>query len=82
MRTQVVLQKWGNSIALRLTGNLKTVPGFSVGDIVNVEISEKGLFVEKPARRRLSEAELLAGITPVIAHADEIATPFNEEVDY
>ncbi|HEI7004133.1 TPA: transcriptional regulator, partial [Escherichia coli] len=55
---------------------------FSVGDIVNVEISEKGLFVEKPARRRLSEAELLAGITPVIAHADEIATPFNEEVDY
>ncbi|HAW0791576.1 TPA: transcriptional regulator [Escherichia coli] len=82
MRTQVVLQKWGNSIALRLTGNLKTVPGFSVGDIVNVEISEKGLFVEKPARRRLSEAELLAGITPVTAHADEIATPFNKEVDY
>ncbi|HHV7453898.1 TPA: AbrB/MazE/SpoVT family DNA-binding domain-containing protein [Escherichia coli] len=82
MRTQVVLQKWGNSIALRLTGNLKTVPGFSVGDIVNVEISEKGLFVEKPARRRLSEAELLAGITPVTAHEDEIATPFNEEVDY
>ncbi|EPP0307338.1 AbrB/MazE/SpoVT family DNA-binding domain-containing protein [Escherichia coli] len=82
MRTQVVLQKWGNSIALRLTGNLKTVPGFSVGDIVNVEISEKGLFVEKPARRRLSEAELLAGIKPVTAHADEIATPFNEEVDY
>ena len=82
MRTQVVLQKWGNSIALRLTGNLKTVPGFSVGDIVNVEISEKGLFVEKPARRRLSEAELLAGITPVTAHADEIATPFNEEVYY
>lgn len=75
MRTQVVLQKWGNSIALRLTGNLKTVPGFSVGDIVNVEISEKGLFVEKPARRRLSEAELLAGITPVTAHADEIAPP-------
>ncbi|WP_246769512.1 hypothetical protein [Escherichia sp. E2593] len=47
MRTQVVLQKWGNSIALRLTGNLKTVPGFSVGDIVNVEISEKGLFCRK-----------------------------------
>ncbi|EMB7581178.1 transcriptional regulator [Escherichia coli] len=82
MRTQVVLQKWGNSIALRLTGNLKTVPGFSVGDIVNVEISEKGLFVEKPVRRRLSEAELLVGITPVTAHADEIATPFHEEVDY
>ncbi|END74494.1 putative programmed cell death antitoxin MazE [Escherichia coli P0299483.1] len=53
-----------------------------MGDIVNVEISEKGLFVEKPARRRLSEAELLAGITPVTAHADEIAPPFNEEVDY
>ncbi|MFP1452450.1 hypothetical protein ACLB1N_14950 [Escherichia coli] len=53
-----------------------------MGDIVNVEISEKGLFVEKPARRRLSEAELLAGITRVTAHADEIATPFNEEVDY
>ncbi|EFP2749322.1 transcriptional regulator, partial [Salmonella enterica] len=40
MRTQAVLQKWGNSIALRLTGNLKTVPGFEAGDRVDIEINE------------------------------------------
>ncbi|EHJ6868230.1 transcriptional regulator [Escherichia coli] len=82
MRTQVTLQKWGNSIALRLTGNLKTVPGFSAGDVVDVEISEKGLIVEKPVRPRLTEAVLLAGLTPFSAHADEVATLLDKESEF
>lgn len=74
--------KWGNSIALRLTGNLKTVPGFSAGDVVDVEISEKGLIVEKPVRPRLTEAVLLAGLTPFSAHADEAATLLDKESEF
>ncbi|EDW0698487.1 transcriptional regulator [Salmonella enterica subsp. enterica] len=82
MRTQAVLQKWGNSIALRLTGNLKTVPGFEAGDRVDIEINESGLVVQKAARPRLSESELLAGISPYMAHADEMISPVGREVDY
>ncbi|EAP7645212.1 transcriptional regulator [Salmonella enterica] len=82
MRTQAVLQKWGNSIALRLTGNLKTVPGFEAGDRVDIEINEAGLVIQKVTRPHLSESELLSGLTPYMAHADEIASPVSREVDY
>ncbi|AXD41176.1 transcriptional regulator [Salmonella enterica] len=82
MRTQAVLQKWGNSIALRLTGNLKTVPGFEAGDRVDIEINEAGLSIQKATRPHLSESELLSGLSPYLAHADEMASPMGGEADY
>ncbi|HGG6071807.1 TPA: transcriptional regulator [Salmonella enterica subsp. diarizonae] len=82
MRTQAVLQKWGNSIALRLTGNLKTVPGFEAGDRVDIEINEAGLAIQKATGQHLSESELLSGLSPYMAHADEITAPVSGEVDY
>ncbi|MCL2895347.1 AbrB/MazE/SpoVT family DNA-binding domain-containing protein [Brenneria tiliae] len=82
MRTQAVLQKWGNSIALRLSGNLKTIPNFEVGDTVDIEISEKGLIIQKAVKRQLSEADLLAGLSAYSAHADELAAPSDGEVTY
>ena len=56
--------------------------GFSAGDVVDVEISEKGLIVEKPVRPRLTEAVLLAGLTPFSAHADEAATLLDKESEF
>ncbi|EDH4055513.1 transcriptional regulator [Salmonella enterica subsp. enterica serovar Mikawasima] len=77
-----VLEEWGKGITLRLTGNLKTVPGFEAGDRVDIEINEAGLVIQKATRPHLSESELLSGLTPYMAHADEITSPVSGEVDY
>ncbi|CQD40709.1 AbrB/MazE/SpoVT family DNA-binding domain-containing protein [Yersinia mollaretii] len=82
MRTQATLQKWGNSVALRLSGNLKTIPNFEVGDTVDIDISEQGLVIQKVVKKPLTEESLLAGLTAYTAHADERVDPTEREFDY
>ncbi|EAP5830159.1 transcriptional regulator [Salmonella enterica] len=77
-----VLEEWGKGITLRLTGNLKTDPGLEGGDRVDVEINEAGLVIQKAIKPHLSESGLLSGLTPYMAHADEITSPVSGEVDY
>lgn len=77
MQVRTEIKKWGNSLALRVTGLMATVPNFSAGDAVTVDVSEHGLIVKPVNRRRqpliYTERELLAGLTPETAHADELA---------
>ncbi|EOZ1711802.1 AbrB/MazE/SpoVT family DNA-binding domain-containing protein [Yersinia enterocolitica] len=82
MRAQATLQKWGNSVALRLSGNLKTIPNFEVGDIVDIDISEQGLVIQKVVKKPLTEESLLAGLSAYTAHADELTHPTKRELDY
>lgn len=82
MHIQTVLEEWGKGITLRLTGNLKTDPGLEGGDRVDVEINEAGLVIQKATRPHLSESELLSGLTPYMAHADEITAPVSGEIGY
>ena len=77
MKVRTEIKKWGNSLALRVSGPMTTVPDFSAGDPVTVDVSERGLVV-KPANPRrepliYAESELLASLTPDTAHADELA---------
>lgn len=72
LRQQATLGLWGKCIGLRLTGNLRTVPQFAAGDVVDVEISENGLYISK-SQRKLTEADLLKGMTTCNAHADEFS---------
>ncbi|HDL8052635.1 TPA: transcriptional regulator [Yersinia enterocolitica] len=82
MRAQATLQKWGNSVALRLSGNLKTIPNFEVGDTVDIDISEQGLVIQKVVKKPLTEESLLAGLSAYMAHADELTHPTERELDY
>ncbi|CNK48585.1 TPA: transcriptional regulator [Yersinia enterocolitica] len=82
MRAQATLQKWGNSVALRLSGNLKTIPNFEVGDTVDIDISEQGLVIQKVVKKPLTEESLLAGLSAYTAHADELTHPMERELDY
>lgn len=82
MRTQATLQKWGNSIALRLSGSLKSIPQFEEGDVVDIEISEEGLQIRKADKQKVTEASLLSGLSAYTAHADELAKPTDRELDY
>lgn len=82
MRTQATLQKWGNSIALRLSGNLKSIPQFEEGDVVDVEITEEGLHIRKAEKKNVTEADLLMGLSAYTAHADELVKPTDRELDF
>ncbi len=86
MRVETEIKKWGNSLALRVTGIMAEMPQFQAGTKVTVDVSGEGLVV-KPAVGKLgtfrfpySESELLAEITPDNSHADELADPRGPEV--
>lgn len=86
MKIESEIKKWGNSLALRVTGVMAELPNFRDGTKVVVEVSAEGIIV-KPAhppgkRLRLpySEEELLADLDPDTAHADELATPVATEM--
>ncbi len=86
MRVEAEIKKWGNSLALRVTGIMAEMPQFKAGTRVTVDVSSEGLVV-RPAVGRLgtlrfpySESALLTGITPETAHADVLANPTGVEV--
>lgn len=79
MKVHAKIQKWGNSLGLRITGPMKTIPGLKENMEVIVDISEKGLHVyPKPKKLTARDIlpytleELLVGLTPYLAHADEV----------
>lgn len=79
------IQKWGNSLALRITGPARAIPGFKEGMEVNIEVSEQGIKVRpvQPKKRlklTYTEADFLKGLTPQKAHADELADFLSDEM--
>lgn len=85
MHMQAKIQKWGNGLALRVSGAMREIPHFAEGTQVDVEITETGWIVkkiEKQPKKKLPYAEddLLHGLTPQTAHADELASLFPHEM--
>lgn len=87
MKVQTTIQKWGNSLAIRITGPLKTIPHFTANMPIEIDVNEKGLTIcpVSPAKNKLlkfSEAELLKGLTAKKAHADEVVDIQPDEFDH
>ena len=86
MEVHTEIKRWGNSLALRVSGLMAEIPGFTEGTRVSVEVTEDGLIVKpipQDVRERplpYSEQELLTGLDADTAHADELATPNNREL--
>ena len=85
MHVEAKIQKWGNGLALRVSGVMREIPGFQEGAIVDVEVTEAGLVVRKrqePSRHPLpfSEEALLAELDKKSAHADLLAEPLPQEL--
>ncbi len=80
MRVHSEIKKWGNSLALRITGAMADVPQLSNGTKVVIEVNEDSLIIKRATKQKrklklpYSEKELLEGMTPYSAHADELAT--------
>lgn len=78
MKLQAKIQKWGNGLALRVAGAMREIPGFNEGTPVEIEVSKDGFSVKKVVsvpftKLPFSEADLLSGLTPALAHADDLA---------
>ena len=61
---QVQVQKWGNSLAVRVPKAIAEDAGFSVGEKLEIEVDPRGVVrMQRPAEVP-SLAELVAQITP------------------
>ncbi len=86
MKIETEIKKWGNSLALRVTGIMAALPQFRAGTKVTVDVTEEGMVVKpairekRPLRLLYTEEELLAEITPEKAHADALAQPAGPEI--
>jgi antitoxin MazE len=86
MKIHTTIQKWGNSLAIRITGPLKTIPHFTANMPVEIEVNERGLTIHPaiPKKKKLllyNEAQLLKGLTAKKAHADEIIDIHHREFE-
>lgn len=86
MKVESEIKKWGNSLALRVTGIMAELPKFEDGTRVIVEVTKEGIMVKPAAKQKeahqlpYSEADLLDGLTPETAHADALASPTSHEL--
>ncbi len=86
MKVHSTIQKWGNSLAIRISGPLKTIPHFVANMPIEIEVAEKGLVIRPVTTKKrklfvFSEAQLLKGLTPKKAHADEIFDLHDRELE-
>ena len=86
MKIQTTIQKWGNSLAIRITGPLKTIPHFTANMPIEIEVNEQGLTIHPIIPKKIkvllfNEAQLLKGLTAKKAHADEIMDIDHREFD-
>lgn len=84
MKIHTTIQKWGNSLAIRITGPLKTIPHFTANMPIEIEVSERGLTIHPVISKKtklliFNEAQLLQGLTAKKAHADEIVDVHPQE---
>jgi antitoxin MazE len=66
MMVNTKIQKWGNGLALRVSGLLRDVPHFQSGDEVQIEVNEEGFVVKKVKLQRkalpFSEDEIIKSL--------------------
>jgi antitoxin MazE len=84
MKVRTKIQKWGNSLGLRLSGPIKSIPHFKADMLVDVEITQDGIQVQAAVPRKIkplpfSEAELLKDLTPQKAHKELLGTVNHKE---
>jgi antitoxin MazE len=64
------IQKWGNSLAVRLPRALANEAHITAGVQVELVPTKEGLLIKRTRRQRYSLAKLVAGITPENLHPE------------
>lgn len=86
MKIHTTIQKWGNSLAIRITGPLKTIPNFTANMPVEIEVNERGITIHHVTQKKrklllFNEAQLLKGLTAEKVHSDEIVGIHHREFE-
>lgn len=84
-RFEGTIQPWGNSLGIRITRPIGQLARLGKGDKVAIEVTDDGLLItrkeiEKPISLPYTEADLIAGMTPEKAHADEVPSLLDQEL--
>jgi len=85
MRSEI--KRWGNSAAIRLPARILAESKLGVDTPVSMIVKGRKIIIEalaeQPGQRLdlpFSEADLVRGLNPETAHADEIAVPTDAEI--
>jgi antitoxin MazE len=84
MTLHAKIQKWGNGLALRISGAMREIPHFKEGTEVDIEVTVAGFTVTKSKKKKpfpFKESDLLKGLSARTAHADLLATIASNEID-
>ena len=65
------VQKWGNSLALRIPNSFAKDVRLHKGSLVDVAVLNGGLVVKPGRRKKYSLPELLKGVTKVNIHSEQ-----------
>lgn len=78
---QTKIQKWGNSLGLRIPKSFAEEAGVQAGSEVDLAV-EKGELIVRPVRRaRYALKDLLGGVTPDNTHRElDTGPPVGREV--
>jgi antitoxin MazE len=77
----VKIQKWGNSLGLRIPKNLAADVHVAVGSTVLITIEDGRIVLSPERNRRIPLKELIAGITPENVHGEtNTGAPVGREV--
>lgn len=66
---KVQVQKWGNSLALRIPKSFAVETSIENGSTVEITL-EKGAIVMKPAKEEINLEDLISGITSENIHVE------------
>jgi antitoxin MazE len=66
---KTTIQRWGNSLAVRVPKTLAQETGFDEGDEVDLRADEDRIVVERPQPKHYRLGDLLAGVTKANRHA-------------
>jgi antitoxin MazE len=58
-----IVNKWGNSLGVRIPQIVAAQVGLAVGTVVNVEVIDNQVVIS-PAQKKYQLEELLVGVTP------------------
>lgn len=77
---QTEIKRWGNSAAVRLPGKLLAATQLEINSAISINVKDNKIIIEATPEKAanhlnlpFSEEDLLRGMTPETAHADELA---------
>lgn len=80
MKIHAKIQKWGNSLGLRISGSMKTIPHFEENMQVIVDVTEKGIHVY-PKPKKLTARDILPfTLEELLADVDEETVRRNHDL--